>query len=32
MIPEVTRPCAFVFIRDEDRVLVTRMRDPPGGA
>jgi hypothetical protein len=31
MIPEVTRPCAFVFIRDEDRVLLARMRDPSDG-
>jgi ADP-ribose pyrophosphatase YjhB (NUDIX family) len=38
-IPEVTRPCAFVFLRSGDRVLVSEMVDefegtfyrPPGG-
>ena len=31
MIPDVTRPCAFVFIRDGARVLVARMSDPGDG-
>ena len=38
-IPNVTRPCAFVFLRSSDRVLVSEMLDdvegvfyrPPGG-
>jgi ADP-ribose pyrophosphatase YjhB (NUDIX family) len=28
----VTRPCAFVFIREGDRVLVARMTDPTDGS
>jgi ADP-ribose pyrophosphatase YjhB (NUDIX family) len=28
VIPDVTRPCAFVFIREGERMLVGRMRDP----
>lgn len=31
MIPDVTRPCAFVFIREGDRMLVARMTDPSDG-
>ena len=39
MPPNVTRPCAFVFLRADDRVLVSEMHDevsgvfyrPPGG-
>ena len=38
-IPNVTRPCAFVFLRSADRILVSEMKDelegtfyrPPGG-
>ncbi|HEY8018549.1 MAG TPA: NUDIX domain-containing protein [Actinomycetota bacterium] len=28
----VTRPCAFVFIREAERVLVARMTDPTDGS
>jgi ADP-ribose pyrophosphatase YjhB (NUDIX family) len=31
VIPDVTRPCAFVFIREGDRMLVGRMLDPSNG-
>jgi ADP-ribose pyrophosphatase YjhB (NUDIX family) len=31
VIPDVTRPCAFVFIRERDRMLVARMTDPGDG-
>ena len=31
MPPNVTRPCAFVFLRADDRVLVSEMRDPIEG-
>jgi ADP-ribose pyrophosphatase YjhB (NUDIX family) len=29
--PNVTRPCAFVFLRADDRVLVSEMRHPVDG-
>ena len=31
MPPNVTRPCAFVFLRAGDRVLVSEMHDPVEG-
>ena len=31
MPPNVTRPCAFVFLRAGDRVLVSEMHDPVDG-
>ena len=31
MPPNVTRPCAFVFLRADDRVLVSEMHDPVEG-
>jgi ADP-ribose pyrophosphatase YjhB (NUDIX family) len=27
-VPDVARPCAFVFIRSGDRVLISKMREP----
>ncbi len=31
MPPNVTRPCAFAFLRADDRVLVSEMHDPVEG-
>jgi ADP-ribose pyrophosphatase YjhB (NUDIX family) len=30
-IPNVTRPCAFVFVRSGDRILISEMVDPVEG-